>query len=588
MAARTREQDERQIRFVEMVQSLMQPGALPASPDGAEDQTPPTLVQTHASTVILTGAFAYKLKKPNDFGFFDYSTPEQRRHFCAQEVLLNRRLAPEIYKGVAPILRDQRGRYALGQTMAPDDVPVPGALVEGATVADYAVVMSRLPEDETLATRIANGTVTLASMDVLASHLAAFHAASQTDEQIAQFGSVGVVGGNWTENFDQMRPYIGRTLDEATFAQIERFVAGFLHSRRPLFEARMDGDRVRDCHGDLRLQHIYFAPGVAQAGDRNVPSEPPAVVDCIEFNDRFRYSDVASELAFLTMELDAAGRADLARRFLRAYVDETGDSAIRELLPFYACYRACVRGKVLSFQLDQPEVSEAQRNEVQREAFELFALAARYASAPARPRIALIGGLMGVGKSTLAERIAGETGWLVLSSDVVRKQLSSGPDDPKYRAAFGEGAYTSSWNAATYRALLATGEEVVRGGRSVLVDASFMRRENRLAFAEMAAGIGATCVFIECECDAETALLRLAERSYAANLNAHDRSDPLTASDGRVELYAAQRERWEPFAATEADSDLTHLKVNTGTSLSEQLAAVLASLGGSDDVCWLA
>ena len=429
----------RALNIAERLSALARPGAFPF--DLPPDELI-VLIQTHASAVLLAGDRAYKLKKPENFGFFDYSTTRARRHFCMEEVRLNARLAPGVYLGVAPVIEDQRGKVSFADTCPLDAVPQPDELIEGGRVLDYAVVMRRLPEEATLEARVRSGRVTAGMLREVAARVAAFHASSETSEHIASFGRTDVIANNWRENFAQMRPYVGRSLDQVTFDRIERWIHEALAGHAKLFATRARTGRVRDCHGDLRLQHIYVFDEPATEGHRL------EIIDCIEFNERFRYSDVAAEVAFLTMELDAAGRSDLARVFVDAYVEKSDDAGLRELLSFYSCYRACVRGKVRSFELDEPEVSESEREAARREARALFQLAASFASGPTGPVALLIGGLMGSGKSTLAMTLEQELGWEVISSDVTRKRLLAEQSAAAINTAsaeFGAGAYEKTW-----------------------------------------------------------------------------------------------------------------------------------------------
>jgi len=269
--------------------------------------------------------------------------------------------------------------FHIGPTFAPGQIPTPGTQLVDGQVIDYTVGMQRLPEEATLASHIAADSATPELLVAVAEPIARFHTSVPTTKYISDFGSLRVIRGNWEENFTQMRPYIGRSLDQITFDRISSYIHEFCDGYAALFTNRMREQRIRDCHGDLRLQHVYISH--EQSGAPEI-----SVVDCIEFNERFRYSDVAAEIAFLTMELDSAGRADLGRAFVDAYARLTGDRALYELLPFYACYRACVRGKVLSFQLDQPEVPAEQREAVRREAEALFSLAAAMPAVPPVPQ----------------------------------------------------------------------------------------------------------------------------------------------------------------------------------------------------------
>lgn len=609
--------------FGRMLAALAQPRAFPTTraQHAVGAAAPFEVVQTHASAVLLAGDRAYKLKKPNDFGFFDYSTPALRRHFCSQEVRLNSRLAPAVYLGVAPVVElpttdeggtgsrasteGEGGSYRFAETVgrdALDTLPLPGDTVGPSSgdgcVVDYAVVMRRLPEASTLAARVAADDVRPELLAGVAGRVAAFHAASRSDEAITHFGSLEVITHNWEENFAQMAPYVGRALDQATFDRISTYVRAALRHRSALFAQRQRDGHIRDCHGDLRMQHIYILdhqrPESHDGSD--AVSDGLAIIDCIEFNERFRYGDVAGEVAFLTMELDAAGRPDLARAFVDAYVARTGDVALRELLPFYACYRACVRGKVLAFQLDEHEVPPEQREAARREAHQLFELAARYASAPAAPVLLLVGGLMGTGKSTLAQRLAHELGGALLASDSVRKELADLDPAAPQATAFGQGIYTPDWSTRTYQTLWERAAALLAGGRSVILDASFARRADRLAAAAMVvaplpAGVriddppgvshdrGATAWFVECVCPRDVARARLAQRwsrrqrqrqrlrspGHVPTAGTAPAAEAGNASDGRPELYDAQAAAWQPYDAP-AEAALRYLRVDTGDS----------------------
>jgi aminoglycoside phosphotransferase family enzyme/predicted kinase len=534
------------LNLAERLSALAHPAAFPF--DLPPDE-PIVTIQTHASVVLLAGDRAYKLKKPENFGFFDYSTPHARRHFCMEEVRLNARLAPDVYLGVAPVIEDQRGSVSVANVSSLDAVPQPGELIEHGRVVDYAVVMRRLPEEATLEARVRSGSATPDLLREVAARVATFHASAQTSERIARFGQTDVIAYNWRENFAQMRPYIGRTLDQVTFDRIERWINQSLAGRARLVATRSREGHVRDCHGDLRLQHIY-------AFDEPATDEPATerhrleIIDCIEFNERFRYSDVAAEVAFLTMELDAAGRSDLACVFVDAYVEKSGDAGLREALPFYSCYRACVRGKVRSFELDEPEVSQVEREAARQEAQALFHLAASYASGPTGPVVLMVGGLMGSGKSTLAMTLEQELGWEVISSDVTRKRLlaeQSAAAANMASPAFGAGAYQQGWTDRTYVALVRAACSLVDEGRSVILDATWSSRANRRRAGKMAMKHGARPVFMECVCPRVIALERLARRWQAKTSGLLAADAPSAASDGRPDLYDAQAAFWEPY-----------------------------------------
>lgn len=551
------QQDSLTFDFPTMLDALAHPRAFPFA---LPIDTPIKVIQTHASAVLLTPDRAYKLKKPKNFGFFDFSTPALRRHFCGEEVLLNRRLAPRVYLGVAPVLANASGRLRFGPTLSPAETPVPGSSFNGECVVDYAVVMLRLPDEATLEHLVRAGTATPELLAEIARFVATFHASIPTNQHIESFGRLEVIRGNWEENFAQMQPYIGRTLDATSYDCLARYVQGFLDHRASLFASRMRDGYIRDCHGDLRLQHVYLldTPGVSASHPESI-----VILDGIEFNERFRYSDVASEVAFLVMELDAAHRPDLSRAFVQSYVQAAGDDALRELLPFYTCYRACVRGKVNSFQLDEAEVPPAQCELARQQATALFALAKSYADKPTRPTLLLVGGVIGTGKSTLALELQRELGWVLFSSDTLRKHLASLDPAQPVEEAFGQGIYSHEWTARIYEALVQEAGKVLADGRSVLLDATFLRRTDRQAAARLAAGLEANMMFVECSCPREVALKRLEQR-WKARMAGNLESVAVAsgASDARPDLYDAQAAAWEPFEPRE-EPGCEHVVITT-------------------------
>jgi uncharacterized protein len=566
-------QDSLTIDFPTMLDALAQPGAFPFALPAEESIT---VIQTHASAVLLAADRAYKLKKPKNFGFFDFSTPALRRHFCGQEVLVNRRLAPHVYLGVAPVLADGGGRFHFGPTFPPEEAPpLPESVLGRGEVVDYAVVMVRLPDEATLEALVRAGTATPTLLAEVARFVAQFHARVPTNEHIARFGGWEVIRGNWEENFAQMRPYIGRTLDTATYDRIARYIHRFLDERAALFASRVRDGHIRDCHGDLRLQHVYLLD------PEQVPASQASsivILDGIEFNERFRYSDVASEVAFLVMELDAAHRPDLSRAFVDSYVAATRDEALRELLPFYTCYRACVRGKVSSFLLDEVEVPPAQREAAGQQAAALFALAESYTWGPTRPTLLLVGGLMGTGKSTLALALQRELGWVLFSSDTLRKRLAHLAPARPVAEAFGQGIYSREWTARTYEALVQESGRVLAEGRSVLLDATFLRRADRRAAARRAAQLGASTIFVECTCPREVALERLEQRWKARTTGKQGSIAAASgASDARPDLYVAQAAAWEHFASCE-EPESGHVVISTAQPLASSVEQVIAAL----------
>lgn len=555
--------------FATMVSSLLTSQAFRFI-DGTE-QTP-TLIQTHASAVILAHERVYKLKKPKNFGFFDYTTAELRRHFCQQEVALNAPLAPHIYLGIALIIQLTPTTFCFGPTCTLETIPDPGTSCCGGKVVDYAVIMVRLPEEATLFSLLQRGQVTPDLMQEIAHVIAQFHTAALTNSDIEPFGHPEVIRQNCEENFRQIQPYIGRTLNAAMYTAIVNFTRHAMEQHMDLFLQRCTRGYIRDCHGDLRLQHVYV-----------LPDEPPShrriiLLDRIEFNERFRYGDSASEIAFLVMELDFWHRQDLSCAFITHYIAETHDTSLLEVLPFYTCYRACVRGKVTSFILEETEITQLQREHAQEEATELFKLATSYAAPRPTPIIIMVGGLMGTGKSTLATALQKQLGWALFSSDVVRKQLAHIATTAPQKADFGEGIYSASWTTQTYKALCDEAGQCLQSRISVILDATFSRRTHRQNVAQQALDTGAKILFIECVCPREVALQRLAQRWRKREENPQTlQGQPSIASDGHPDLYDAQCAAWEAFDPKQ-ESTIFHLVLPTTASVPSLLARINTAL----------
>src|SRR5262249_29615841 len=358
----------------------------------------------------------------------------------------------------------------------------------------------RLPDELMLDRMVADNTVTEAVIDRIAARLCEFHRAASRGPEIAKWGSLDEVRHNWDENFIQTEPFVGRTISAPAYEGSRSWVNEEIETKADLFNRRArEGPlaRIVDGHGDMRCESVCVKDGEI------------CIYDCIEFNDRFRCGDVASEVAFLAMDLDARGRPDLGYFFAEAYQRRTGDGDFFTLLPFYRCYRAYVRGKVLSFRLNEAEFSEEEREDAATRAENFFDLARRYASRLRKPTIIAVRGLSGTGKTTAARAIGGELGLQVISSDAARQSLFGATKKP---AAYREGAYTAESNRLTYLKLIESASDSLREGRSVILDATF-REEATLQMARsMAARAGAQWRLIECRLSPELIRSRLAER----------------------------------------------------------------------------
>ena len=326
-----------------LVTALLKPETYPHHPQKIE------LVQTQMSFVFLAGDYVYKVKKPVDLGFLDYTTLEKRHFFCQQELVLNRRLCPDVYLEVVPIV-ESGGQINIGGK---------GEVIE------YAVKMRQLPRERMMDKLLPLGKVTEEMVITVAAKLAAFHDKARTGPEISVYGELTTITTNTDENFTQTEKYIDISIPAQRYHRINAYTDNFVKANTPLFQKRLKKGRIKDCHGDLHAAHVCFSDGIQ-------------IYDCIEFNDRFRYADVASEIAFLAMDLDRYQRADLSRAFVNAYVRLSRDEELLQLLNFYKCYRAYVRGKVTSFMLDDPYILETEKTNVLAAARMYFGLAESY------------------------------------------------------------------------------------------------------------------------------------------------------------------------------------------------------------------
>jgi len=327
----------------QVVEALMKPEAYDEEPGQIE------LTQTHISFVFLTRNFVYKVKKAVDLGFLDFTTLGKRRFFCEKEWELNRRLCGDMYLEVVSINRS-------------NIIKIKG---EGETV-EYAVKMKRMPQEKMMNKLLEENKVNSKLVDRIAKIIADFHSKAETNKRISEFGSLAIIETNWKENFDQTQEFAGKTISMKNFKLIRERIDNFMKRNVPFFEKRVAEGRVRDCHGDIHSGNIFVTDRIY-------------IFDAIEFNERFRYSDVASDIAFLAMDLDFKEQPDLSNFFVRRYVEYSGDQELTKLLPFYKCYRAYVRGKVTSFKLEDPSVGGEEKRTAMEEAKAYFKLASTYA-----------------------------------------------------------------------------------------------------------------------------------------------------------------------------------------------------------------
>lgn len=443
-------------------------------------------LDTHISTVFLTGPWAYKLKKPVDFGFLDFTSLDSRRHFCEREVFLNQRLSRGIYMAVVQISKNQGGRIFLG---------------EGDEAVEYAVKMKQLREEESLRWRVASGMVSGNDMRNLGFLLADFYESSRRDSEIDRYGHPDVIAFNMEENFYQIRPYIEDVLASEQTEQYEfirQVSRAFFLNYSNLFNHRVASGRIRDGHGDLRSDHIYFSDGIQ-------------IIDCIEFNDRFRYGDVVGDLAFLHMDLEHLGREDLCQEFLAAYAERADDFEMYALLDFYAAYRAVVKVKVACLRWEEME-SPKEREALAKEAMSYLQQAYRYALQFSRPTIWAVMGLPATGKSSVAGMLSKKLSLPIFQSDLIRREMPGVTETSLGVVGYDEGAYRSTMRQRVYGKMLLMAMDELKKGHSVVLDATFCNRRWRDELRQLAGDLDTNLVVVECTSDEQTIRARLQRR----------------------------------------------------------------------------
>jgi len=503
------------------------------------------VIQTHISWVFIASPFVFKVKKPVNLGFLDFSTLEKRHYFCQREIELNRRLCPEIYLDAVPIYE-----AASSFSFKP----------RGKTV-EYAVQMRELPHDYFLIELLEKNLVGEKEINRVISTLHRFYQAESPTAEIEQWGTPEKLKISTDENFTQVEPFVGKTISSAAFEAIRHYTNQFYKLNENLFRQRIQQHRILDCHGDLHLDHVHLTP------------EATTIFDCIEFNDRFRFIDVANDLAFLAMNFDFEGRADLGNLFLRNAARELGDAGMLRIANFYKGYRAVVRGKVESIQATEKETTNRQEHE--KQAARYFRLALRYTIASSEPLVIVVIGRVGTGKSTIAKRLAGELDWPVFSSDEIRKTLAGVPlaqrTPPDLRAKI----YSAQKTQRTYRKLLEDGFAAIgcsRGRRprprqshnGVILDATFSRRALRRFLRDECKKANVSFQFVELEADPHEIKRRLRARD----------EETAETSDARLEDFQ------KLSAAYEAPSELAPglIRVSRTTSISDAVKTILLCL----------
>ncbi|HUF32424.1 MAG TPA: AAA family ATPase [Acidimicrobiales bacterium] len=475
------------------------------SDDGSSVDVSPAVAETHSGVVFLLGDRAYKLKKPLDLGFLDFTTREARQAVCRREVELNRRLAPDVYLGVA------------------DVTGTSGEL------CDHLVVMRRMPSSRRLSTLVTAGVDVDDQVDAVARTMASFHGRAERCPAADAAAAAAAAAGRWAANTAVLRKEAGRLVPAEDVERVDALAARYLAGRSELFEQRVLAGRACDGHGDLLADDIFCL------------DDGPRILDCIEFDDELRYGDGLADVAFLAMDLEHLGRPDLGTRLLEVYRAAAGDEWPASLAHHHIAYRAQVRAKVATIRAGQG--GEGAGEEAERR----LTLARRHLEA-ARVRLVLVGGLPGTGKSTLAAGIGRALGAVVLRTDEVRKELAGLPATQPAGAAYGEGIYRAEHTAAAYREALARAGSALRSGETVVLDASWSQARHRGWARETGAGTNSDVVELRCDAPVEVTSARLLARARQGG-DASD-ADPAIGA-----AMASDRDPWPEATTVDTAAD---------------------------------
>ena len=491
-------------------------------------------MQTHISWVFIAPPFVFKVKKPVNFGFLDFSSLEKRHHFCQRELELNRRLCPEVYLAVVPIYKSASGFFFN---------------TEG-EIAEYSVKMRELRHGWFLSELLAKGLVGETEINRVISCLHRFYESETPTPEIEQWGTPEKLKISTDENFRQVEPFVGKAISPVALETIRHFTNSFYVTNEDLFRNRIRQHRIRDCHGDLHLDHVHLTP------------EATTIFDCIEFNDRFRFIDIGNDLAFLTMDFDFEGKRELGNLLLRNAAREFRDPGMLEVANFYKCYRAFVRGKIESIQAMSKEAADLEEHA--KQAARYFRLALRYATSGSEPLVLVVMGRVGAGKTTVARQLGAELNWPVFSSDQIRKTLAGVALTKRTAPELRDELYSEQMSEQTYKKLLEQGFAALETGSGVVIDATFSSRANRDFLREQCAKAGIRLQVVELDVDPGTIKNRLKARNERVS----------EISDARLEDFEKLSATYEP--PSELAPDL--IKISTDNAVSDTVKAVLQQL----------
>jgi len=485
---------------------------------------PARVVETHISILVFVGDRVYKLRKPVHFDFLDFTDRTVREADCRREVELNRRLAPDVYLGVADIVMDGE--------------PI-----------DHMVVMRALPDERRLATLVRAGGDVDGWLHEVAAQLVAFHARAERSPAISDSATPAALEGQWQDNFAETERFVGSVLEPAVDHQVRALVQRWLRRYGLMLDARVAEGRVCDGHGDLQAEDVFCI------------DDGVRILDCVEFSDRLRYGDVCADVAFLAMDLERLGRPDAAKRFVLHYEALACEGLPRPLLHHYVAQRAYVRAKVACLEWEQGVDGADHR------ARALHALALRHMRR-ARPAVVLVGGLPGTGKSTLATGLAADTGWSLLRSDEIRRELQPAARSsmPRHASGPGTGRYSPEAVGSVYEELLARARRLLEQGDPVILDASWIDAAQRAAARRIAQDTRCELMELCCTCDDSIAVARIRGRETTG--------DDSEATPPVRDLMARKMDVWPSATTIDTSVDAA------AEVLSSALRALDGVLGG--------
>jgi uncharacterized protein len=519
-----------------IVEAMKRPEMYPDHPRSVEVR------QTHVSYAFIAGHYVYKIKKPVRFAFLDACTLTRRHQLCLDEVRLNRRLAPDVYLGVVPILM-RRGEVVLGTASNGADA--------AATVVEWAVRMRRLGEDTMLDRMLAERRVSAPQIHAIAARLAAFHRAAATD-QGWKHGAAASIWRLVRGNIGELAIDCADAIAPDEQDELESFAHRVIELRWGLLNRRALSGRVCEGHGDLRCEHVSLA------------EDSVAIIDCVEFSEELRYVDIASDVGFLAMDLDRLGARGFSDELVGAYREASGDADLPLLIPLYKFHRALVRAKVEGLTSRDTGITLERRSAAAEAARRYIALALDFAH-ESRPALIVVCGVSGSGKSTVARRLADRLGFEWLRSDEVRKRLAGVAPTERLSDSYAAGAYSRDFTDKTYAALLAEAADRLQGGAGVIVDATFAARAYRAQALALAERAHVPVLFVECTASHDEIVRRLTARARRAD----------EISDADVATYLRQRSEFVPLNEIPQSS---HLVVDTERGLEEASASITERL----------